>query len=151
MKTTVSWVSIALMAFLLGCAKDAENPKQSEMDYHRATWNNQAIEQYTYDYVPNCFCDIGGVKFSIEVKNNAIVSVYNQQTGAVVDPADYHSSFRTINGLFDLIQAAIKANAASINATYSKEKGYPESIYIDYNEMMADEEFGATVTNFIIH
>ncbi|HEU0021543.1 MAG TPA: DUF6174 domain-containing protein [Dehalococcoidia bacterium] len=44
------------------------------------------------------------------------------------------------------LQDAIDRDAASIRVNYDSRLGYPVSIAIDYNTMMADEELGFSVS-----
>merc|ERR1712187_81012 len=50
----------------------------------------------------------------------------------------------TLDKLFTIIQDAINANAFRVSVEYDEEHGYPTSIAIDYDEMIADEEFFVT-------
>ncbi len=56
------------------------------------------------------------------------------------------SLHETVEGLFDLIADAIARRAYSIQAAYHPDLGYPESVYIDYDERQADEERGFNIT-----
>lgn len=46
----------------------------------------------------------------------------------------------SVDGLFDKIQGGIDQSAFAITVTYGEVYGNPTSIYIDYDEMIADEE-----------
>ena len=50
--------------------------------------------------------------------------------------------YRTVDGLFDLIQYAINEDAASITAAFDSTLGYPTDANIDYDADTADEEMG---------
>ena len=54
-------------------------------------------------------------------------------------------SYETIEGLFDILEDAIDSDAACINVEFDETYGYPISAYIDYNEMIADEERAWTI------
>jgi len=56
----------------------------------------------------------------------------------------------SVMDLFGKIKDAIDRGAASIQVTYDTEWGYPQEIAIDYDEMMADEEFYVTVSNLTV-
>ena len=53
--------------------------------------------------------------------------------------------FRTINGLFDLVQDAYNRNAHEVQVEFDPSRGYPTRIWIDYVLMMTDEEMGFTL------
>jgi hypothetical protein len=52
----------------------------------------------------------------------------------------------TINNLFDTIHKAVDNKAAKIDVKYDWKYGYPTSIAIDWDKMMADEETYFTAT-----
>lgn len=64
--------------------------------------------------------------------------------------APFISTKYSIMDLFDVIQSAIDQKAYSIAVVYNADWGYPEEIAIDYNVMMADEEFYTTVSNLTV-
>ncbi len=55
----------------------------------------------------------------------------------------------TISDLFDRVEQAQQSNAFVVEVEYHKKRGYPIEIYIDENEMIADEEIGYSVYNLI--
>jgi hypothetical protein len=57
----------------------------------------------------------------------------------MIDP-DNSPELMTIEWAFELIQDAINTYASSITVVYDETLGYPMSIVIDYDVMMADEE-----------
>jgi hypothetical protein len=58
--------------------------------------------------------------------------------------------YRTIEGLFDLLQEGIDKNAHSISAEYHSELGYPVKASIDYEEYTIDEELGFGIDSLLI-
>ena len=62
---------------------------------------------------------------------------------------DYLTFFSMMD-LFDIISSAVERDAASINVVYHPVWGYPESIAIDYVEIMADEETYIFTSNFTV-
>jgi hypothetical protein len=66
-------------------------------------------------------------------------AVYADEDQEMVDP-DNSPELLTIDSAFTLIQEAIDQEAASITVEYNETLGYPMSISIDYNAMIADEE-----------
>ena len=79
------------------------------------------------------------------------VVVYKNQI-VNVDGLSYdnekHGSVLTIDQLFDLIEESEKNNVHLLEVTYHSNKGYPISLYIDQEEMIADEEMGYYVSDF---
>ena len=52
---------------------------------------------------------------------------------------------QTIDDIFDRLQNAIDNDAHMITARYHPHLGYPESVYVDRHEMIADEEWGVSI------
>ena len=62
-------------------------------------------------------------------------------TGEVPDP----ERFGPVGELFEFLQNAIGRDAARIDATFHPELGYPVEVFVDFDELLADEELGFTV------
>ena len=77
--------------------------------------------------------------------SGTIESVVCRDSGQLVDQTVF-GGFESVSGLFGLIQQAINLEAASISVEYDPEVGYPLSVYIDYDERIADEERGFEVS-----
>lgn len=73
-------------------------------------------------------------------------SVFYVDTGAAVP-----SSFwpRSIEGLFDEIQDAYDTDAFMVNVTFDTEVGYPRSVFIDYQQALADEELALQLSQVV--
>ena len=54
-----------------------------------------------------------------------------------------------MEGLFDLLRAAIEGGAHTIDVTYHPALGVPIDFWIDYLENVADEEVGMRVTEAV--
>jgi hypothetical protein len=141
---------IALLSLVIGSwSCDATGPEGPVLELTRAKtiWNANAIANYEYVVANNCFCGMGGVPVRIVVQNGAIQSVTVVSTGQPVPPliaASYHS----IDGLFRVIDDAIRRDAAQIMASYSPTVGFPSAVFIDYSKNVADEEFGFEISSF---
>ncbi len=53
--------------------------------------------------------------------------------------------YLTIDGLFDLVQDVYDRKTYAVQVEFDPSRGYPTRIYIDYSEMIADEELGFTL------
>ena len=57
--------------------------------------------------------------------------------------------YLTIDELFTFTQSAIDEEAIKIVSEYDLEYGFPTKVWIDWNEMIVDEERGFQVSNLV--
>ena len=111
----------------------------------RVRWDALGLVDYEFRTNWVCFClREFNAQVDLEVRDGVIVGgVYAPETGftSAVDL----SLYETVKGLFDIITDAIVRDAHKITATYHPEYGYPESVFIDYDERIADEERGFAI------
>ena len=62
------------------------------------------------------------------------------------DPADKHF-WLTIN---DIIEKANDTEAARVDVDWPAGQDYPNSVYVDGDEKIADDEVGYTITNVVV-
>ncbi len=124
---------------LLGACASPTTPENDLADY-RTLWEAQRLTDYTFDVVRNCYC-LGRADVRVTVKDGVITGVTELASEVAHDP----ELFRTIDGLFDLVQDAYDQNAHEVQVDFDPGRGYPTRIWIDYVEMMADEEMGFTL------
>lgn len=111
---------------------------------NRATWQAQRPDDYRFTYTRNCFCppQYRG-PFEVTVRGGTVADVGYEGEGEPVDRP--LSEYETVDDLFALLGEAYDRDAARVDVTYDESTGQPTSIYIDYEEQMADEEVGFTV------
>lgn len=63
-------------------------------------------------------------------------------------PDGYPFANQSINDVFNIIEEAINNGAHEVNVTYDEQFGYPTSVSIDYNELIADEELFLNISQF---
>ena len=132
-----------LMVFLLWACNKKNTEPLSDLELNKIKWEALAIDTYTYTFQITCFCLIEAIlPKSVEVSNSKIITV-NQ----VAYDSEAHWGVMTIPQLFDRIEQAEENNSFVIEVSYHPEKGYPTSLYIDEEEMMADEEMGYMVSD----
>jgi hypothetical protein len=110
----------------------------------RARWNTLGVTDYDMAVRVLCFCVHGGQQVRISVRSGSITGATHIETGRSVDTA----GFRTVEGLFDTIEDALRRKAVKLEVTYDAQRGYPQLFNIDYSEMIADEEYGHEVVSF---
>ena len=124
---------------LLGACTSPTTPENDLADY-RTLWEAQRLTDYTFDVVRNCYC-LGRADVRVTVKGGVITSVTELASEVAHDP----EFFRTIDGLFDLVQDAYDRDAHEVQVEFDPGRGYPTRIWIDYVQTMADEEMGFTL------
>ena len=127
---------------LAGCSllwpeRDTRTLRDARLRWERLGWDD-----YTYQFRWNCFCASPFIsRVELVVRDGVLVS------GTLVDSSraltdDELADWRTIDGLFDLIDDARSRDAHQIRDTYHAEFGYPLEVWIDYEANVADEELG---------
>jgi hypothetical protein len=146
----IQLVILAAIISLLGCAHSVQppstgNPDQDALNRNRALWKNANLSTYTYTYKRMCFCP--------PEKDIAVTVQYGDVAAASYSPDDTPvlperlDDLFTVEELFQVIEKAITDEVARLDVTYNSELGYPESIFIDVDEQMADEEITHFVSN----
>lgn len=115
----------------------ASELSQQELDQSLAKWRQANSDEYIYEFQRSCFC-FGDIirKAWVHVADNDVVDVIDVETRERLSSP----SFVTVDELFEQLQESIDRPAASIRATFDSSWGYPSEVYIDLDEMMADEE-----------
>ena len=117
---------------------------QADLLRHQGRWERSRVANYVYTGAWNCFCPREyTANAEVTVRGGAVVSVASADPAVpnIPDP----ERFVSIKALFAVLQSAIDENAARIDVTYNAQFGYPEQFFIDYHEMMADEERGFVI------
>merc|ERR1719183_148147 len=122
---------------------------QAELDAFRTVWDSHRAIDYDYYYQRSCECMYEYTKqFEVQVRNDTVDAAFAVKDGT---PApDDMLWLPTLDNLFDQIQSAIDRSATSISVRYNLTYGYPLSINIDYDEMIADEELYVTASGLEI-
>ena len=133
-------IRVRLTALVLLSACASPTTPENDLAEYRALWEAQRLTDYTFDVVKNCFC-WPGADVRVTVKGGVISGVTELASEVAHDP----EFFRTIDGLFDLVQDAYDRDAHEVQVDFDPDRGYPTRIWIDYVEMMMDEEMGFTL------
>ena len=131
-------VRLTALVLLSACASPT-TPENDLADY-RTLWEAQRLTDYTFDVSRVCYCQFMG-DVRVTVQGGVITGVTELASEVARDP----ETFRTIDGLFDLVQDAYDRDAHEVQVDFDPDRGYPTRIWIDYVEMMMDEEMGFTL------
>jgi hypothetical protein len=142
-----SYIALVLVAFysLTSCVKNTLIQTEEELSVEAQKWKSFGFSDYDYTLEIICFCPIEYTKPKrISVRNNKVVSISNNTEDVFTD-----TSFMTIDGFFEFIEDQRKQNPVVEKIEYDPEYGFPTYIYFDISEMIADEEIGYILTNFV--
>ncbi len=137
-----SILAAILMVGPIACG-DSTGPEVDLLSEQRSLWEAQSLTDYTYDVRRVCFCPFReGVRLIVVA--GVLTEATDLETQEVLE-ADELQWYLTIDGLFDLLQDAYAGDAHQVDVDFDATRGYPTLIFIDYSEMIADEELGFTL------
>jgi len=130
----------ALLALLLSFACDQEAMNSPEI---------LKIKNYQITQQVICFCisPPAGRFYKLTVENGVIVKGTDLQDGSNL-PSDNFDFFKTIAQLQEFVDSINPDSVAVFNVEYDNKFGFPSSIYVDFNQTIADEEIGYETRNF---
>lgn len=121
---------------------------RQQMLSNRQLWETQGITSYRFRYRRSCFCgDVNAVE--IDVAQGAVAAARYVDGGTPVTEI-YQSTLPTIDDLFDIIEEALDSRADALRVTYHRTLGYPTEISVDYRFVVADDEFGYSVSSLVL-
>ena len=134
-----------LLFIFLNCTKNTEVISEDEVQLQEQKWKKQGIIDYEFTSQISCFCQTDyTLPKTIVVKSNEILSVNG------VDYAGLeYETHKTIDEFFDYIKERQNQNPVIENLDFDSIYGFPSYIYFDISEMIADDEIGYIITNFI--
>ena len=114
----------------------------------RSFWEGQRPASYRITVSRSCECmSETSAPAVVEVTNGVVTSRHYVHTGEPVPP-QYAGSFPTIDGLFEIIEAARRDRVARLDVTYDPTYGYPSRISIDHVANMVDDEVVISARGF---
>lgn len=106
----------------------------------QARWADQGPASYRFTVMRSCEClpEMSGPAV-VTVGSGAIASRHYLSTGAVV-PSTYAAFFPSIDGLFEIIEAARREDVGRLDVTYDPTYGYPTRIAIDGDGVVGNDD-----------
>jgi hypothetical protein len=144
-----AWLAV-LCPVLVACGTAGpEDGRLRELASNQARWDALHPDAYLYAVERLCFCPEeyrGPVR--VRVEHGVAADRVYVASGLAVPPG-IAPAFPTVDGIFELLRSAIEADAFEVRVTYDQALGVPIDVWIDYNEMTADEELGMRVTEAV--
>ena len=137
---------IALIFFISSC--DDSQPTISSLEESQKKWQSHNLKSYRMNLNIICYC-IPTPDIDIRV-NNGKISLINANGSSYPDP-DIDSTFwhaRTVDELFSFINEKLSEDPFQKTLKFNSKYGYPEEIFFDIEEMIADEEIGYVIHSF---
>jgi hypothetical protein len=138
--------SLLSVAAAVSCGiLDPEDPDRDALESARDRWEDQGPDSYRMNVTRICFCAVEWIgPVLVRVTPTGVTRTYVSDGRAVL--VDAERFFPTVEGLFDEIEEALEEGAHRVQATYDPRSGAPLEVFIDYDERVADEEQGWTLT-----
>jgi hypothetical protein len=136
--------SEARQGFFRAVQTSEEDPLLRRFLTERTKWRLSGFHNYRYELRQN-FGQISWHGIAVVVDD----AVDSFETIDLQPPVVDVPEVPTIVGLFDRVARAIAVKAATIDVTWHPIYGFPESCFIDLDPLLADEERGWAVDDFI--
>ena len=136
-----SKILILLLTSFLSCSKESI---PNELVFNTQKWGKMNLTSYEFTLKIICFCTIERVgPHLVKVVDNKVISVDNQ-------PYDEnkHGTILTIDELHKFIETSISKNPYKYSVKYNEEYGFPNDVFFDFSDQIADEEIGYMITDF---
>jgi len=105
-----------------------------------------AHDDYEFTVVVACFCPDAGDPIRITVVGGEATEAAWVTGHAGQEVPDYWAKLT----LADVIDAANDTDAATVTVEWPPGQEYPDSVWVDQDEQMVDEEMGYTVRNVVV-
>ena len=134
------------IVMLVACG-DSTSP-DDELSAARRRWAAQAPPAYEVVLFRSCEClQEGSGPVLVRVRNGTVEARQYVSTGNAVS-STYESVFPNVEGLFEIVADALRRDADRLEVRYDPVLSYPTRIVVDYDRIVADDEFTLTATAF---
>jgi hypothetical protein len=152
LQTAVVATALAAALVLLAACGGSNPPALSPVTARASAgerWLATPHRNYQFTLHTACFC-LPEEDIVMKVRNGLWASATYTPSGQAVPAARLASLPTTVDALLALIDRAAALPAAVLTVTYNPNVGAPQSIYIDWVQNIADDEFTYTVSNFTL-
>lgn len=113
---------------------------QKDLDVARTLWNAKKMTTYSLVQTRSCFCVEDYTRAMMYHIVDGMINTWSLVYADDGNKVTIETQLNTINQAFDMIQEAIDSKVANLTVQYDIVTGYPISIAIDRDFMIADEE-----------
>jgi hypothetical protein len=146
LRCTVFGVALTWLVSLFSAPALAD--AAADLAKNRSVWRSAGVADYEYGYHKYCACHPDTPPETIvTVRAGSVVRVRHRPVGydREVEAPRGLEYYWTIDGLFDLIAAALDKHA-QVSAAYDPTLGYPTEIHVDYDANLIGDEVDLMVT-----
>lgn len=134
MRTAWIYIAVLILAFF-SCGDDSLIiVPQGELPFH-----------YRYEITLNCYCAVE--PHEIEIKDG-VIGIFDNELITPNNPLLPEQEWLALPNLLERVAAIRADNPFSETVELHPIYGFVQSCYFDIDELIADEEWGYTITNF---
>jgi len=138
---------LVTVLLLSGCGAVGPEAGRVRLIQAMRRWNAADLTSYTYQVRRLCFCLPEWIgPYEVRVVSGSVVAVVDSGDGEPIDPA-VAEHFPSVDGLFAIVDEAIRDGAHRVDVSYDQTTGRPIRIDIDRREQTADDEVTYTSTD----
>jgi hypothetical protein len=137
-KTTL--VVLAAMIFS-GCLT---GPETVDLAAHKAKWKK--TEPAAYQYHVKRFCECWPEDVEVWATRDSVIRI--REIGAESQSPNLHRQDFSIDSLFAEVERALAQEYVTRKVSFNEAYGFPESVYIDFDKQIADEEYSLVISDF---
>jgi hypothetical protein len=146
MRSALGTVVLLAGALLVGCGSTPA-PQINMAAAARSVWTASGLRDYHFIYETVCFCPPED-PILVTVRAGKVVAGAYVTTHEPVSAARL-STLLSVDDLFTKLDAAHARPAHTVQVTFDRRYGYPTSLYIDWDVMIADEEIEYRVSDLV--
>jgi hypothetical protein len=144
-------IALALAAVLTACGSESDDGGVTGQDPTTGPptaaptgppWPEFAAADYTFVYSRTCYCPDAGIRIKVSVVDDEAVDAVYAETARGIQKGDPATADYQLITLDDVIDHANTEGAADVTVEWPAGQDYPDRVWVDQDEMMADEEIG---------
>ena len=126
--------------------------RASEFDQNRAKWSAAHIENYEFDFTPDCLCAWGpDLSFPrhVVVRRDVAVSVTDAAGQEIDDDSKAEMKYwSTMDDIFTWLGGAVRMDPGLYTVTYDPQYGFPAHIVVGEDPQLSDTAGDFVIGNF---
>jgi hypothetical protein len=139
--------SLFILLFSIISFSCTKSKSVDEFSTNQSLWKGKNIQNYTFTLRLICYCPPARTgPHTVRVVNGKIASVNGKPYDESVTGKIY-----PITEYFDFINSSLAQKPFRSDISYNPKYGYPEIVYFDFSEAIADDEIRYAITSFILN